>query len=453
MLRRDGMVEGHEIRLKKGDGALTWCELHARAVLNEHGDIELIEGMLQDIDQRKRHEEEMRRLRVLLANIVDSMPSALIGVDKQGVVTHWNKAAQLLTDVAAQDAIGLRLDQAAFEFAEELGLLQSAIQTNAPRTDSKHAVIRHGETRFHDITIYPLADDGIEGAVIRIDDVTERVRMEELMIQSEKMSSVGGLAAGVAHEINNPLAGILQNAQVLRKRFSTSLGANKRAAERCGVSIDAVARYVQERSIPRLLDAIEESGRRAANIVENLLNFSRKSDSTPQPHNLTQLLDKAVELASNEYDLKKRFDFRAIEIVRHYAPDMPDVSCSATQIQQVFLNLLKNGAHALANSWREGDPGPRFDLRLYTEPGVACVEIQDNGPGMDVATSKRILEPFFTTKDVGEGVGLGLSIVYFIIVENHGGQLTVESAPGQGAKFTIRLPLRRHGSGRPVSQL
>jgi len=259
------------------------------------------------------------------------------------------------------------------------------------------------------------------------------------MVQSEKMLSVGGLAAGMAHEINNPLAGIMQNIQVMQNRLSSDLPKNHEVAERCGVTMPAIQAYMQGRSMPQMMAMIMESGKRAAKIVENMLSFSRKSEAVTTSCDLAQLLDATVELAENDYDLKKKYDFRKIEIVREYDSKVPEVSCETSKIQQVFLNILSNGAQAMAEN--PGQTAPHLVLRVKMDDGQACVEIEDNGPGMDAAVRKRIFEPFFTTKSVGVGTGLGLSVSYFIITENHSGTMTVFSTPGTGTRFVIHLPV------------
>ncbi len=267
-------------------------------------------------------------------------------------------------------------------------------------------------------------------------DITERKRTQEIMIQTEKMISVGGLAAGMAHEINNPLAGILQNVQVLRTRMSGRLTIDKTVAKECGTSIEAIRAYMEKRNYFNIIDGVMESGLRASEIVVNMLSFTRKTGDQFKPHDLSELLDKAIDLASSDYDLKKKYDFKQIEIVREYDILTPKVSCDGSMIQQVFLNLLKNGAQSMTK--RERKP-PRFTIRIKPDGHTAHIEIEDNGLGMDETTRKRVFEPFFTTKDVGEGAGLGLSVSYFIITENHKGAMSVESKPGKGAKFIIRL--------------
>jgi len=269
--------------------------------------------------------------------------------------------------------------------------------------------------------------------------ITQRRRMEELIIQSEKMLSVGGLAAGMAHEINNPLAGILQNVQVIENRIRSDLPKNICTAEGIGISMTDINRYLVERDIFNMIEAISESGKRAARIVNNMLNFSRKTTSQFAPHDIHELLEQTLELAGNKYDLKKRFDFRGIEIIRDFDPNLPKISCEGTKIQQVLLNLFGNAAQALAGM-QNNEPS-RIILKTRQEAGMAAIEIADNGPGMNEDVRRRVFEPFFTTKSVGDGTGLGLSVSYFIITQNHQGTMTAASLPGKGAVFTIKLPI------------
>jgi signal transduction histidine kinase len=281
------------------------------------------------------------------------------------------------------------------------------------------------------------------GAVIRIDDVSDRVRLEELMIQSEKMMSIGGLAAGMAHEINNPLAAILQYVQLIRNRTRVAIAKNQAAAAECGITMSDVENYMSKRGIFTMIDAVLSAGQRASKIVENMLSFSRRGDMKFQYCNLTELLDRTVELAKNDYDFKKKYDFKTIEIVRDYDPGIPKIACEGSQIQQVFLNILKNGAQAMYDIRRSDGSSSRFHLKTWTENEMVCIGISDNGPGMAEETRKRVFEPFFTTKDVGVGTGLGLSLSYFIVTKNHNGHMSVESSPDKGTRFIIRLPLNQ----------
>jgi len=283
-----------------------------------------------------------------------------------------------------------------------------------------------------------LNDPHVKGFIINASDVSERIHLQELMIQSEKMLTVGGLAAGMAHEINNPLAGVIQNAQVLSNRLNLSLDKNIEVARQAGTTADQIKQYLNERNVAGMIEAILESGKRASDIVKNMLNFSRKSGSLLVPQDLAELLDKTLELLANDYNLKRHYDFKCLNVQREYDPSMPMVPCESTEIQQVILNLLKNAAHSLESS---KPSTPTIWLRLSSQRKAACIEIEDNGFGMDEETKRHIFEPFFTTKTAGKGTGLGLSLSYFIVTQRHKGQIKVDSSPGKGCRFTITLPL------------
>jgi PAS domain S-box-containing protein len=282
------------------------------------------------------------------------------------------------------------------------------------------------------------------GDVVRLagahTDITEHKQMRELMIQTEKMVSVGGLAAGMAHEINNPLGGILQSVQVILRRMTEDTKVNRDAAEAAGCSMESIHKFLESRGIAALLQSVRESGARAAKIVANMLEFSRKADSATAPVDLARLLDKALELCANDYDLKKKYDFRKIQILRDYDPGLPQVTCTQSQIEQVVVNILRNAAQALARR-TDQTQAPAIVLRTRRSGDFVRIEVEDNGPGMTESERKRIFEPFFTTKPVGEGTGLGLSVSYFIVTENHKGTIEAQSSPGNGARFIIHLPL------------
>ncbi len=394
-----------------------------------------------EITEQKRAEKEILNLRNYLSNIIDSMPSLLVGVDNDGKVTQWNKKAEQITGINTDTAQGKTLPDVFPQMASEMKKITESIKTKKIKQEQKRPHRQNGETHYEDLTVYPLIANGVEGAVIRIDDVTEQVRMEEMMIQSEKMLSVGGLAAGMAHEINNPLAGMMQTADVMNDRLTDmKMPANRRIAEEVGINMEGLKAFMEKRGILRMIATINESGHRVADIVNNMLSFARKSDSSISFYHLADLLDKTLELAATDYDLKKQYDFKTIKIVKEYEVNLPPVPCEGAKVQQVLLNILRNGAQAMQDAETEK---PLFIIRTWFEKKrkMVCIEIGDNGHGMEKDISKRIFEPFFTTKSVGVGTGLGLSVSYFIITESHNGELAVESRPGLGAKFIIRLPL------------
>jgi PAS domain S-box-containing protein len=430
-----------ETRHRRKDGSEMVVEIHTN--LFEYEDQQYAIAFAQDITKRKQADNDLHQLRNYLSNIIDSMSSVLVGVASRGRVSQWNRQAEKATGLGSERALARPLEEVFPRLTNQMDHLQTAIRDRRVTRDLKVPNNEKDEIRYEDVTIFPLVTNGVEGAVIRVDDVTERVRLEELMIQSEKMLSVGGLAAGMAHEINNPLAGILQNAAVLSNRLFEELPANLKAADTAGIRFDALQHYLKLRKLPEMAAAIRSSGLRATTIVENMLGFARKSDRSVSRHDICELLDRTIELVETDYDMKKRYDFKKIRIVREYEAGDRHVSCQASKIQQVFLNLLKNGAEAMAQADAaalERHGSPRFNLRVKNEGDWVRVEVEDNGPGMDVKTRRSVFEPFFTTKPVGEGTGLGLSVPYFIVTEDHGGEMEVYSPPNKGARFVIRLP-------------
>ncbi|MEZ5359762.1 MAG: PAS domain S-box protein [Candidatus Zixiibacteriota bacterium] len=426
--------------IRPNDGAERWIHGLGQVEFDENGRPLKLVGAARDITANKQAEEDARNARNYIRSIINSMPSILIGLDNDGLVTHWNHQAEQLTGVSSSRAEGRAIQIVFPQFFDEMPSVERALHDLEIVKDEKKTFEFNGETRITDVTIYPLISEGMDGAVIRIDDVTDRERIEEMIIQSEKMMSVGGLAAGMAHEINNPLAGILQNVRVIQNRFSDTLAKNAEIATQCGTSISAIIEYINARGIAVMMESVIDSGIRAARIVENMLSFSRKSTAEVSTHNIVELLDKTVELASNDYNLKKQYDFRKLNLIREYADDDIRLACEAGKIQQVLLNILKNGAQAMADKEYADGVEPQMVLRVYIDGSDVVIQIEDNGPGMDEATRKRVFEPFFTTKSVGVGTGLGLSVSYFIITDNHGGQMSVDAVPGEGTTFTIRLP-------------
>jgi len=426
-----------EWRHQRLDGKLWDAEVHLMSF--QDGQRQLLQLTLQDVTERRRAEAEVNRLKSYLANIIDSMPSLLVGTDVSEAVTEWNRQAEKTTGIPAGDAIGKPIAALLPDFYPWIADLRGDIETRQPASREKLLLVKEGERHFYDLMMYPLVANGIEGAVLRIEEVTERVRVQELMVQTEKMMSVGGLAAGMAHEINNPLGIIGQAAQNIERRVSPALAANRTTAEALGLSMDSLQAYFVRREIPQFIQDIRDASARASKIVANMLQFSRKSETNRQTVPLAEVLERTLELAANDYDLKKRYDFRSIQIVREYDPSLPAVPMVMVEMEQVVLNLIKNAAQAMEANPVERQP--KIILRLRRSGAYAAVEVEDNGPGMEEGVLRRVFEPFFTTKEPGVGTGLGLSVSYTIVTQNHKGLITVDSTPGRGARFTLLLPL------------
>ncbi len=390
---------------------------------------------------KARAEAELRKLRNLLGNILDSMPSVVVGVSPEGRIIQWNRQAVRMSGVEPATAMGQKLEDVFPHLAPQLPRVREALDRQTPVRGERLVHTENGAVRYEDVTVFPLAANGMEGAVIRLDDVTERERVREMMIQTERMLSVGGLAAGMAHEINNPLGGILQAVQNVLRRIEPGRAANDEAARALGCTVEQVRDYLERRGVPRMAVGVREAGMRAARIVSNMLNFSRRSTSSHTECDIGALVATAVDLAANDYSFRKDHDFRRIRVDIQIPPDLPRPACLPTEVEQVMLNLLRNAAQALAGFTPADGAPPSIIVRASHGPAGVVISVTDNGRGMSPEVRTRVFDPFYTTRPPGEGTGLGLSVAFFIITQNHKGTFSVVSEPGKGSTFTFTLPL------------
>lgn len=392
-------------------------------------------------NSRRRHSEmELNETRFLLQDVINSMPSVLVTVDGEQRVTQWSKEAIKLSGLDADSALGMKLKDALPVCEELMQRVLALVEDHRSHTLLRQECLIAGKKQFFDIAIYPLSSNEMEGTVLRLDFVTERVQIESMMSQTEKMMSIGGLAAGMAHELNNPLGGILQGLQNIKRRFSPELPKNVETAEALGLDLEKVRQYMDDRQIARFIENIGQSSAHAADIVANLVKFIRHPEAGMMAENLPKLIDSTVELALLDYDMKKKYGFREMKIEREYDSELMSVPCVASEIQQVLLNALRNAAQAVALQVGRSEAG-QITIRTKKVDNMACIEIEDNGPGLDESTRNRVFEPFFTTRDPGVGTGLGLSVSYYIVHDQHKGSMHMESTPGKGAKLIIELPL------------
>ncbi len=396
--------------------------------------------VLRDITHQKEGENALRGAKNFVKNIINSMPCSIIAVDRDFEITHWNHGAHVLTGTPAHRASGQNLTSLLEDITSLYKDFSRAMETGRIQRREKQELSINNRDLIVDIITFPLTSITTPGAVIQINDITEQTRVREMMIQSEKMMSVGGLAAGLAHEINNPLAGMIQSLQVIKNRLSNPLPANLEAARKHGIPFDRLVQYMEDRKLLYMMDLAEDAGLRAAKVVDNMLSFSRSQTGEKSCHSLFDIVDSTISLLQNDYSAGGSQRFKSIEMKTMVLDDLPAVPCEKSMIQQVVLNILKNGAQAMENHTDPDKAPPQFIFRFFMDKEMACVEIQDNGPGIPEHIRRRIFEPFFTTKPVGKGTGLGLSVSYFIVVDTHKGKLTVNSSPGKGTAFTIKLP-------------
>jgi len=387
-----------------------------------------------EVVERRRSEEQLRL-------VLDNMQEIFVHVSLEGTILFLSNGIKLFGYMPEE--LKGRIFHDLCKTGQDFDNLLEDLKVKGALTGYRISLLKQdGSERLVAMNARLLKDDeGLPASVIAsATDITEQARMGELMAQTEKMMMVGGLAAGMAHEINNPLGIILQHIQNIERRVTPDLPANREVAQSLGVNLMLVSDYLEQRGIIKFMQQIHAAGDRMSRIINNMLQFSRKSESRIESANLEQVLEQALELAASDYDLKKQYDFKRIRIIREYAPDLPKVPVTILELEQVLLNLLKNAAQALAFAQKEKPPC--ITLRTRVSGDWAVLEVEDNGPGIPNEVQRRIFDPFFTTKEVGIGTGLGLSVSYAIITNNHRGRLEVSSQPGEGTCFTMHLPLQ-----------
>ena len=370
-----------------------------------------IENSLLYKDQQERA-SELKLLKEFNESIIESINVGLLAVNLDGCVTRLNSAIEHMLDLRRDAAIGRRVEELFTEdFADTLKqvLGKDGWRLQEIRNIYKlHTATRTNRGLILNIALAPLQDaQGQTGALVVVEDVTTRISLEEQLQQREKLSSIGLLAAGVAHEVNTPLTGVSSYTQML-----------------LGMLNENDPKHA-------LLQKVRTQAERATNIVNNLLNFSRTGSATEFGEvNVARVLDDTLQL------LEPQMRRSQIEIVRNYAQDAPEVYGNAGKLQQVFTNLLLNARDAIPD-------GGRIVVSTNTaDDGSLVAEISDSGIGIAPENVAKIYDPFYTTKGVGQGTGLGLAVTYGIVQE-HAGRISVESMPGEGTSFRITLPAAR----------
>ncbi len=367
-----------------------------------------IENSLLYQEQQERA-SELKLLKEFNESIIESINVGLVAVDLQGKVTRLNSALEYILNIKRDEAIGQHVqDLFSEDFAETLWQVLGVErwrQTEIRNIYKIHTATCAGRTLVLNIAIAPLQDSqGQTGVLVVVEDVTSRIRLEEQLQQREKLSSIGLLAAGVAHEVNTPLTGVSSYTQML-----------------LGMLPDTDPKHA-------LLQKVRRQAERATNIVNNLLNFSRSGSATEFAEvDIRRVLDDTLQL------LEPQMRGSRIEIVRAYDPDSSKVFGNSGKLQQIFTNLLLNARDSIPD-------GGRITISTAATAGDALlIEVADDGVGIAPENVAKIYDPFYTTKGVGRGTGLGLAVSYGIVQE-HSGHISVDSTPGCGTTFRITLP-------------
>jgi two-component system NtrC family sensor kinase len=370
------------------------------------GDLIGTVATLRDITEPKRAQDTLARSEARYRHLVESASDGIVTFDANGRFTTVNHAAEIISGYRRDELVGQwfapmipddELPKALGNFQQALAGETGLFETQFYRKD--------GDVRIISVTYSTPQKD--EEVLCLIRDVTDQKMLQEQLIQSEKMSAIGQLVSGVAHELNNPLAGISAFAQLLlaEKRFPPD---QRTAAE-----------------------TIYSEARRASRIVQNLLTFARQHKAEKGPTAINQVLDDTLELRG--YELR----VRGIDVRREYDESLPDTMADAHQLQQVFLNLITNAEQAMEKA---SGHHHRLTVRTRRAGEGIRIEIEDTGGGIPPNLIERIFNPFFTTKPTGSGTGLGLSISLGIVRE-HEGRIWAENVPQGGARFVVELPM------------
>jgi PAS domain S-box-containing protein len=404
-----------EARMRRADGSTRLLSI-VNTPIREQGDVVGVLGIARDITDERTRELELARSEARYARLVDVAGDAIFTLDEAGVLTSANRVLErtvgLDRDVMIGQPFTLLLERSPDRDAL-WRVLHDTLRGEAQRTDFQYRDARN-EMRTASLLATPIDSNGrVTGVLAVVRDVTDERRMQEQLQLQERLAAIGELVSGVAHEINNPLAGVIAHAQLLQ----------------AVPGLDA--------DIADAANVIHGEARRASRIVSNLLTFARQHRPSRSFADIGTVLRDTLAL--------RRYPQRVhnIEIVTEIAADLPSTWGDEGQLQQAFLNILVNAEHAL-----EQHPGARrIEVRARPVESAIVVEICDTGPGIPSDVLPRIFNPFFTTKPVGKGTGLGLSLSDGIVRE-HGGRIEVFSSPTDGTRFRIELPVQ--GSPAPV---
>jgi len=349
---------------------------------------------------------QIERLKDFSENIVESLNVGVLALDLNGAVESWNTQLERLIGVPRQQAIGSKVERV---LPPDL-MAEIEARAGDERVSSLYKFhMRNGAGRnlVVNVSIAPLVGKSGDriGRLILVDDITQRIRLEEQLIQTEKLTSLGLLAAGVAHEVNTPLAVISNYIQMLAKQLP---GDDPRH---------------------QLIDKVVKQTFRASEIVNNLLNFSRTGATEFAEVNLNAVVEETLSLVAHP------FRTAHVQVTRNMQEDLPAVLGSNNKLQQVFLNLFMNAKDSMP-------AGGMVEIRTASHNGSVEIVITDTGTGIPTENLHRIFDPFFTTKSMGRGTGLGLSVSYGIIKE-HAGKVDVRSTQGKGTSFRLEFPVAR----------
>lgn len=364
-----------------------------------------------------------------IQNILRSMPLVLVGLNREGIITQWNRRAEQISSISAEDAIGKNLWSIYSDITVAPRHIEQALEKGEAIS------LRHSQPgSYHfDITVYPLENYSEPGVVILVDDVTKRVIAENMLIHHDKLSSMGELATAMATDINTPLQAILFDL----RSFQGILESGR-------LLPDSNANETTTEKLQQLLKNAAEHGHQVESIIRNLLQFARGRTDKPQPANVIDIIEHSLDQAGDALSLPNAFPFNTIRIERHFEPNLPMIPCYITELQQVFLGLFRHAYQALAEKQDTPEFTPTIKLYVNQSYDALSIKVQHNGAGLSSDEQMHLFEPYLHNNDVEQisaGAGKRLSFAHFVITEQHQGHMAVTSDPRIGTTFHIQLEL------------
>jgi PAS domain S-box-containing protein len=412
--------------------------------------------LLHEIEERKRTEKELFSAHREIESLISSIPLILIEVSGDGIIKRWNAVAEKVFQIDSFEALGMEINKLAIPWDRKRinESLSTCSSECIPLTLKAVKFSRtNGEDGLLDLTISPIREDSIlfSGLIILGADTTEHVLLERQLAQSQKLESIGQLAAGIAHEINTPAQFVGDNTRFLGETFTDLEKILLIYDElvdrlRAGTPADGLVKSIEEirheidldyirKDIPNAIKQSLDGIERISSIVRSMKEFSHPGTDTKTGININKAIENTITVSRNEWkyvaDLSLDFD-----------PNLSPVNCLPGEFNQVILNLIINSAHAIAEKVDDGSVQKGIiNISTRMEGDFAEIRISDNGCGIREDIRSKIFNPFFTTKDVGKGTGQGLAISHSVIVKKHGGTIDFESKEGEGTTFIIRLPI------------
>lgn len=416
MTFEDGAPHSSEETGINKDGTRSYWTVRTSPIRNSQGEIVAAMEMSLDITRSKRLEEEVKKSEEKYQVIFNNIPDPLFVLDKENLeILDCNDSITSVYGFHKHELLKTSFLNL-FDKDEEVDYFSQLKTSNT--LNRARQITKEGRTIFVNIRVSPSEYLGQDVLLVTTSDITERLTAEQQLIQAGKMATLGEMATGIAHELNQPLSVIKTASSYLMRKINRK--------ER-----------IEDEILKTLAEEMDSYVDRASNIINHMREFGRKSEVKKEKVHVNDVLNKALDIFGQQLKL------REIEIVREYEENLPPILADANRLEQVFINLLINARDAIEERWNQADHRKgmkKISLKTSSQEGMVTIEFRDTGTGIPKSIIDKIFEPFFTTKKVGKGTGLGLSISYSI-VRDYDGVIKVKSRENEGSNFIVQFPI------------